>query len=69
MLFLTADQKQQPINVCEEFLQIASIDTTFLSRVIADDESWMYGYDPHTKQQSSAYSSMILEHLKIQHKQ
>jgi hypothetical protein len=27
-------------------------DATFLSRVIAGDESWIYGYDPETKQQS-----------------
>jgi len=47
--FLTADQKQQRVNVCTELRQIASDNETFLSRVITGDESWLYGYDPETK--------------------
>jgi hypothetical protein len=35
---LTADQKQQHINICKELRQIASNDVTFLSRVIPGDE-------------------------------
>jgi hypothetical protein len=56
---LTADQKeqQQRVNVCEELCQITSNDTTCLSRVITGDESWTYGYDPETKQQSSEWKS------------
>ena len=41
---VTADQKQQRVNVCTELRQIASDDETFLSRVITGDESWVYGY-------------------------
>jgi hypothetical protein len=47
---LTADRKQQCVNVCEEVHQVAFDDATFLSRVITGDESWIYGYDPETKQ-------------------
>jgi hypothetical protein len=54
---LTADQKQQRVNICKELCQIASDDAAFLSRVITDDESWIYGYDPETKQQSSQWKS------------
>jgi hypothetical protein len=54
---LTADQKQQRVNVLEELHQIASDDATFLSRVITGDESWIYGHDPETKQQSSQRKS------------
>jgi transposase len=54
---LTADQKQQRVNVCEELRQIASDDATFLSRVITGDEIWIYGYDPETKQQSTQLKS------------
>ena len=54
---LTADQKQQRVNVCTELRQLASDDETFLSRVITGDESWVYGYDPETKQQSSQWKS------------
>jgi len=54
---LTADQKQQCVNVCTELRQLASNDETFLSRVITGDKSWVYGYDPETKQQSSQWKS------------
>jgi hypothetical protein len=54
---LTADQKQQCVNICKELHQIASDDATFLSRVITVDESWIYGYDPETKQQASQWKS------------
>jgi hypothetical protein len=57
MRFLTADQKRRHVNVCEELRQIATDDVTFLSRVITGDESWIYGYDPETKQQSSQWKS------------
>ena len=53
---LTADQKQQHVNICTELRQLASDDET-LSRVITDDESWVYGYDLETKQQSSQWKS------------
>jgi len=52
---LTADQKQQRVNVCTELRQFASDGEIFLSRVISGDESWIYGYDPETKQQSSQW--------------
>jgi histone-lysine N-methyltransferase SETMAR len=54
---LTTDQKQQCVNVCKELCQIASDDATFLSQVITGDESWIYTYDPETKQQSSQWKS------------
>ena len=40
---LTADQKQQRVNVGTELRQVGSDDETFLSRVITGDESWVYG--------------------------
>jgi len=32
-------------------------DPDFLSKIITGDESWCYGYDPETKQQSSQRKS------------
>jgi len=52
---LTADQMQQRVSVCTELRQLASDDEMFLSRVITGDESWVYGYDPKTKRQSSQW--------------
>jgi hypothetical protein len=46
---LTANQKYQHVNVCEELRQIIS----FLSWVNTGDKSWIYGYDPEAKQQFS----------------
>jgi hypothetical protein len=57
MRFLTADQKQQRVNVCEELHQIASNHSAFLSRVFTGDESWIYGYDLETKQQSCQWNN------------
>jgi hypothetical protein len=57
---LTADQKQQGIDVCTELRQLASNDETFLSRDITDDKSWVYSYDQETKQQSSQWKSPTL---------
>ena len=45
---LTCEQKQH----CAE--QVHN-DPTFMSRIITGDESWVYGYDPETKQQSSQW--------------
>jgi hypothetical protein len=53
---LTADQKQQHVNICEQLHQIASNDATFLFRVITGDENWIY----ETKQQSSHWKSSNL---------
>jgi hypothetical protein len=51
--FLTNDQKQQRVNVCLELREKANGGPNFISRIIAGDESWIYGYVPETKQKSS----------------
>jgi hypothetical protein len=40
MKLLTADQKQQHVNVCEELRQMASKDSA-LFMVITGDKSWL----------------------------
>ena len=40
-----------------ELRETSENDPTFISRVITGDESWFYGYDPQTKQQSSQWKS------------
>jgi len=54
---LTPEQKEHHIAVCQEFRQNALDDPSFMSRVITGDESWVYGYDPETKQQFSQWKS------------
>jgi len=62
---LTADQKQQRVNVCTEIRQLAFDDENFLSRVITGDESWVYGYDSEAMQQSSQWKSPTSPRPKI----
>jgi hypothetical protein len=61
MRFLTTDQKQQRVNVCEELRQIAPDVATFLSRFITSNHSLIYGYDLKIKQQSSQWKSQNLQ--------
>ena len=50
---LNADQKRQRCQSSEQLLQFFRRDTNdFLSRLVTMDETWLYHYDPETKQQS-----------------
>jgi hypothetical protein len=57
MQFLTADQNSSSMSISARSFIIASDNATFLCRVITGDESWIYGYDPETKQQSSQWEN------------
>ena len=48
-------QLTRSVSVCTELRQLASDNEMLLSRVITGDESWVYGYDPETKRQSSQW--------------
>jgi hypothetical protein len=48
---LTNDQKQWRINMCLEPWETVNRDPPYISTIITSDESWIYGYDPETKQQ------------------
>jgi len=52
---LTPEQKEHHVAICQVLLQRALDDPSFMSRVITGDKSWVYGYDPETKQQSSQW--------------
>ena len=54
---LTPKQKEHRVAICQELRQHALNDPSFMSRVITGDESWVYGYDSETKQQSSQWKS------------
>jgi hypothetical protein len=48
---LSNDQKGHRIAVCTELK--AENDPNFISNIITGDETWVFGYDPETKQQLS----------------
>jgi hypothetical protein len=54
---LRNDQKEYHIVFCTELKEQAKSDLNFISIVITGDESWVFGYDPETKQQSSQWKS------------
>ena len=43
--------------VAQDLLKTTNNDPDFLKKVITGDESWVYGYDPETKAQSSQWKS------------
>jgi hypothetical protein len=47
---LSDDQKDLRFSVCRELKQQAREDPNFISNIITSDETWVYGYDPETKQ-------------------
>jgi len=54
---LTVEQKQK-------LYDCATSDSSFLGNVIVGDESWVYGYDPETRVQSSQWKSPSSPHAK-----
>jgi hypothetical protein len=54
---LTPEQKEHHVAICQELRQRAVDDPSFMLRVVTGDESWVYGYDPETEQQSSQWKS------------
>lgn len=63
---LTEEQKKHWVKVCEELPQRVVDDPTFMSRIINGNKTWVYEYDPETKQQSSQWKS---QHLYVQKRQ
>lgn len=54
---LTEQQKQGWVESCSSLKEEFQNDPNFFSKVITGDESWCYGYDPETKQQSSQWNT------------
>ncbi|PNF17592.1 hypothetical protein B7P43_G14400 [Cryptotermes secundus] len=54
---LQNEQKQHLLEVCRELQQQFQKDPNFLSKVVTGDKSWVYGYEPESKQQLSQWKS------------
>ena len=52
---LTTEQKDLRSEIAQDNLEMVSDDENVLKKVITGDESWVYGYDPETKQQTSQW--------------
>jgi len=54
---LTVEQKEWRLSVATNMLQEAESEENFMGQIITGDETWVYGYDPETKHQSSQWKS------------
>ena len=61
---LNFKQKQSHIDIAQEMLTTFSDDPYLLIKVIAGNESWVYGYDIETKAQSSQWKHLKKPRLK-----
>ena len=59
---LMVEQMQQCLSIQLELHDRAASDSSFLGNVITEDETWVYGYDPETRVQSSQWKSPISPH-------
>jgi len=50
---LTVEENQKHLSISLEMRDRAASDSIFLGNVITGDETWVYGYDPQTRVQSS----------------
>ena len=50
---LTTEQKDVLSKISQDNLEMVSDDENVFKKVITGDESWVYGFDPETKLQSS----------------
>jgi len=48
---LTDDQREQLQTIARDLFEHSCEDVQFLKNSVTGDESWVYGYDPETKQQ------------------
>ena len=52
---LGAEQKKLRLEIAQDNLEMANNDDTMPKKVITGDKSWVYGYNPETKQQYSQW--------------
>ncbi len=53
--FLTWEQLQRRVDVCRKWKSKVQRDSGYLNRLITGDESWVYLYNPCTKQETSVW--------------
>jgi hypothetical protein len=56
--FLSNYQKEYNTAVRTELKKLAENHPSFISSIITCDESWVFGYHPETKQQSSQWKTL-----------
>lgn len=57
--------KQHQLGIFSELKEKVVTDPNFLSNIIMDDDSWVYTYDPKTKQHPTQWKSMVSPDCKM----
>ena len=52
---LVTDDREQRQTIAHDLFECSCEDVQFLKNIVTGDESWVYVYDPETKQQSSQW--------------
>jgi len=52
---MTENQKQTRVNCCRDLTQMAQADPDVFERYITGNETWIYYYDPESRQQSMGW--------------
>ena len=50
---LTPEQKDRRTAACRDLIATADSDPDFFKKIVTDDETWCFAYDPTTKRQSA----------------
>jgi len=61
---LTDDQREQRQTIARDLFEHSCEDVQFHKNFVTGDESWVYGYDPETKHQSSQWKGPTSPQLK-----
>jgi hypothetical protein len=54
---LSEEQEENHVSKCQDLQGGPERDPEFLSKIIAGDETWVYTYNPETKQKTSHWKS------------
>ena len=50
---LTPEEREDRVTSCQDIIAKGDADKIFFNKIITEDESWCFAYDPETKRQSS----------------
>ena len=53
--YLTLEQREDRVISCQDIIVMAEADKHLFNKIIREDETWCFAYDPETKLQSSQW--------------
>jgi histone-lysine N-methyltransferase SETMAR len=52
---LTPEQREDRVTSCQDIIAMVDADKHFFNKIIMEDGTWCFAYDPETKRQSSEW--------------